>query len=73
MDLLQDNKKKDNKTPSQKVVLSLLIISIVLCIIIVIIMAFLSIKGENKPYSIAINGKSLDLNSIGLITTEERG
>ena len=71
MDLLNENKKKNNKTPAQKVVLALLIISIVLCIIIGIIMAFLSMQGENKPYSILINGQKVDLNTLQLISNED--
>lgn len=70
MDLLQDNKKKNEKTPAQKVVLSLLIISIILCIIVVMLMAYLSMKGESKPYSMQINGKNVDLSKLQLITNE---
>lgn len=70
MDLLQENKKKSKKTSAQKVVLSLLIISIVLCIIIGIIMAYLSMQGETKPYSMIINGKSVNLTDLQLTTTE---
>lgn len=60
MDLLEDNKKKNNKTPAQKVVLALLIFSIVLCIIIGIAMAFLSTQKENKPYSVLMNGETVN-------------
>lgn len=70
MDLLEENKKKNNKTPAQKVVLTLLIISIVLCIVIGIIMAFVSMQGENKPYSILINGKNIETSTLQLTTTE---
>lgn len=73
MDLLQDNKKKNEKTPAQKVVLSLLIISIISCIIIVIIMAYLSMQGETKPYSMQIDGKKVDLSKLQLITNENGG
>lgn len=70
MDLLEENRKKNNKTPAQKVVLALLIISIVLCIIIGIIMAFVSMQGENKPYSIVINGKNVETKTLQLIANE---
>ena len=71
MDLLQENKKKNNKTPAQKIVLTLIIISIVLCIIIGIMMVYLSLKGESKPYSVAINGKNIeyDLGNVKVIVT----
>lgn len=71
MDLLNENKKKNNKTPAQKVVLALLIISIILCIIIGIIMAFLSMQGENKPYSILINGENVGTNTLQLMAAEK--
>lgn len=71
MDLLQENKNNNNKTPAQKMVLTLLIISIILCIIIAIIMAVISIQGEKAPYSIKINGKDVDLNQIQLISNAE--
>ena len=71
MDLLQENNnKKNNKTPAQKVVLALLIISIVLCIIIGIIMVFVSMQGENIPYSILINGENIETTTLQLITNE---
>lgn len=72
MDLLQENQKrnKNEKTPAQKVVLSLLIISIILCIIVGIAMAYISLQGEKKPYSIAISGKTVDLNELQLMTNE---
>lgn len=70
MDLLQENKKKNNKTPAQKLVLTLLIISIILCVVIGIIIAYFSIKGENKPYSITINGKVINNDTIKLVDME---
>ena len=70
MDFLQENKNKPSKTPAQKIVLSLLIISILLCIIIGIAIAYLSIKGETKPYTITLNGQNADLNKLQLFTTQ---
>lgn len=70
MDLLEDNKKENKKTPAQKVVLALLIISIVLCIIIGTLMVVLSIKGESKPYSISLNGKNIDTSVLQMVTQE---
>lgn len=70
MDLLQDNKKKPNKTPAQKIVLTLLIISIVLCVIIGIAIAFLSIQGESKAFSISIDGKNVDLAQFPVISSD---
>ena len=70
MDLLEENKKKNNKTPAQKLVLTLLIISIMLCVVIGIIMAYLSINGENKPYSITINGEVINNDTIKLVDME---
>lgn len=72
MDLLQENqnRKKDEKTPAQKVVFKLLVISIILCIITGIAMACLYLQGEKKPYSISICGKTIDVNKLQLFTTE---
>lgn len=70
MDFFEENKKKPSKTPAQKLVLSLLIISIILCIMIGIAIAYLSIKGETKPYTIALNGQNIELNKLQLITTQ---
>ncbi len=70
MDLLQDNKNKKKKTPAQKLVLALLIILIVLCVIIGGVIAYLSIEGGQKPYSITINGNVIDFNNIQIIVNE---
>lgn len=70
MDLLEENKKRNTKTPIQKLVLTLLVASIVLCILIGIIMVYLSTQGEDKPYTISLNGKNIDLNMLKVITTE---
>lgn len=71
MDLLQDNEKriKNEKTPGQKIVLSLLIISIILCVVVGIAIAYTSIQGEKKQYSISINGKIVDLKKLQLMTS----
>lgn len=71
MDLLEENKKKNNKTPAQKMVLTLLIISIILSIMIGIAMAVMSLYGEKTPYSIKISGKTVDLKKIQLITNND--
>lgn len=72
MDLLQENnkKKKNEKTKAQKVILTLLIISIILCFIVAGAMAYISLKGEEKVYSIAINGESISLSDLQLMYSE---
>lgn len=72
MDLLQDNKKKKEKTPAQKIVLTLLIISIMLCVVIGIIMLYLSLNGKNTvPYTVAINGEKVDLSELQMISRND--
>lgn len=73
MDLLKETNKnnKNKKTKTQKIILTLLIISIVLCIIIGLIMVYLSIKGEEKPYSITLDGKSINLKELQLMSNEK--
>lgn len=70
MDLLQgtNQKNKNEKTKTQKIILTLLIISIVLCIIVGSAMAYLSIQGEEKPYSITVNGKSVNLSELQVMS-----
>ena len=65
MDLLQEasKKNKNGKTQVQKIILTLLITSIVLCIIVGSIMVYLSIQSQEKPYSITVNGKSVNIPS----------
>lgn len=72
MDLLQENqkRKKNKKTPAQKVVLSLLIISIILCFIVGAAMFYTSLQGEKKPYSITISGQLVNLNKLNVMTSE---
>ena len=73
MDLLQETNKKNKngKTPAQKIILTLLIISIILCVIVGSAMAYLSIQGKEKPYSISINGENVGLNELQLRNTED--
>lgn len=73
MDLLQENqkRKKNEKTPAQKIILFLLIISIILCIIVGLLMAYTALQGEKNEYSISISGKKVDLNTLQLMTSEK--
>lgn len=70
MDLLQENNKKNNKTPAQKLILVLLVVSIVLCFIIGILIVYVSTIGESHPLSFSINGKITDNNILKLIELE---
>lgn len=71
MDLFEENKKENVKTPAQRLVSSLLIISIILCVIIGIIIAFIYLKGESKPYSILLNGISVEPTTLQLTINED--
>lgn len=72
MDLLQETnkKKKNEKTPAQKIILTLLIISIILFFIVAGAMAYLSLQGEKKTYSITINGENASLSDLQLMNSE---
>lgn len=74
MDLLQENNRNNNKkekTQAQKIILVLLIISIILCVIVGLIMIYVSSQGEVAPYTISINDKTVDLNSLQLRSDEK--
>lgn len=70
MDLLENSKKKNEKTPMQKVVLILLIISIIMCITVGIAMVFVSMQTSEGTYEISINGESKDLSKLQLLADE---
>lgn len=70
MDLLENGKKKNEKTKAQKIVLILLIISILLCLMVGIALVILSLHTENKPYTISINNTDVNLNELQLINGE---
>ena len=70
MDLLGEEKKKTKKTKGQKIVLVLLIISIVLCLAIGGIMFYLWLQGENREYTLAINGRLVSADKIGVFVDE---
>lgn len=70
MDLLENNKKKNEKTKAQKIVLILLVISIILCLIVGIAMVVLSLQAEIKPYTLSINNTNTNLNELKLIIGE---
>lgn len=69
MDLLGEQKKKNEKSSAQKLVLTLLIVSIVLCVIIGLAIAFLSIQTPTSDYSITINKEKADL---GILKGEDQ-
>lgn len=71
MDLLQENSKRKKQSKAQKIVLILLIISIVLSIIIGITLFFIGGFNIQTEYSIAVNGKVVAFNKIGLIQFED--
>lgn len=70
MDLLENNKKKNEKTKTQKMVLVLLIISIILSIVVGIAKVILSMQKETQPYTISIDGENIDLTDLQLKKSE---
>ena len=73
MDLLNEKEKKEKneKTQTQKVIMILLIISIILCIITALIMVYVSMQGQEVPYSIAINEEKMDLDNLQIMSDEK--
>lgn len=72
MDLLENGKKKNEKTKAQKIILILLVISIILCFIVGIAIVYLSLQGEKKEYSITLSGKQINLQDLK-VTTSNNG
>lgn len=70
MDLLENNKKKNEKTKAQKIILILLVISIILCLIVGIAKVILSMQEGTQPYTISIDGENINLTELQLRSSE---
>lgn len=72
MDLLLENsKKKTNKTKGQKIILALLIVSVILCIAVIAILIILQYNPIKKNYKIELDGKIDTNNELGLIELQD--
>ena len=71
MDILKESKGKNEKTKTQKIILSLLFISIVLCIGIVILLYLMKDQVVKPEYSISLNNSDIAKEKIGLLQTED--
>lgn len=74
MDLLNENNnnKKNKKTTGQKVILVALVISIILFIGILVVLMTLGNQTTVKKYTVALNGKEFNIESLEILELENR-